>query len=40
MKASQEAQDKVYREMTQTNKMRDDDTLFHFIEVYDGSNPF
>ena len=25
--------------MTKTNKMRDDNTLFHSIEVYDGSNP-
>ena len=25
--------------MTKTNKMRDDDALFHSIEVYDGSNP-
>ena len=24
--------------MTKTQKMRDDDTLFHSIEVYDGSN--
>ena len=39
MKASQEAQAVAYKEMTKTNKMRDDDTLFHSIEVYDGSNP-
>ena len=39
MKASQEAQAAAYKEMTQTNKMRDDDALFHSIEVYDGSNP-
>ena len=25
--------------MKKTNKMRDDDALFHSIEVYDGSNP-
>ena len=39
MKASQEAQAAAYKEMTKTNKMRDDDALFHSIEVYDGSNP-
>ena len=39
MKASQEAQATAYKEMTKTNKMRDDDILFHSIEVYDGSNP-
>ena len=39
MKASQEAQAAAYKEMTKTNKMRDDDTLFNSIEVYDGSNP-
>ena len=39
MKASQEAQAEVYKEMSRTNKMRDDDTLFNSIEVYDGSNP-
>ena len=39
MKASQEAQAVAYKEMTKTNKMRDDDVLFHSIEVYDGSNP-
>ena len=39
MKASQEAQAAGYKEMTKTNKMRDDDALFHSIEVYDGSNP-
>ena len=39
MKASQEAQAAAYKEMTKTNKMRDDDTLFHSIEVYDGSTP-
>ena len=39
MKASQEAQAAAYKEMTKTNKMRDDNSLFHSIEVYDGSNP-
>ena len=39
MKASQEAQAEAHREMTKTNKMRDDDALFHSIEVYDGTNP-
>ena len=39
MKASQEAQAVAYKEMTKTNKMIDDDALFHSIEVYDGSNP-
>ena len=39
MKASQEAQAQAYREMTKTNKMRNDDALFHSIEVYNGSNP-
>ena len=39
MKASQEAQATAYKEMTKTNKMRDDDALFHSIEVYNGSNP-
>ena len=39
MKASQEAQAEAYKEMSRTNKMRDDDTLFSSIEVYDGSNP-
>ena len=40
MKASQdEAQAQVYTEMTKTNKMRDDDALFHYTEVYNGSNP-
>ena len=39
IKASQEAQAAAYKEMTKTNKIRDDDTLFHSIEVYDGSNP-
>ena len=39
MKASQEAQAIAYKEMTKTNKIRDDDTLFHSIEFYDGSNP-
>ena len=32
MKASQEVQATAYKEMTKTNKMRDDDTLFHSIE--------
>ena len=39
MKASQKAQVVAYKEMTKTNKMRDDDALFHSIEVYDDSNP-
>ena len=39
LKASKEAQAAAYKEMTKTNKMRDDDALFHSIEVYDGSNP-
>ena len=39
MKASQEVQATAYKEMTKTNKMRDDDALFHSLEVYDGSNP-
>ena len=39
MKASQEAQAAAYKEMTKTNKMRNDNALFHSIEVYDGSNP-
>ena len=39
MKASQEAQATAYKEMTKTNKMGDDDALFHSIEVYDGLNP-
>ena len=39
MKESWEAQAAAYKVMTKTNKMRDDDTLFHSIEVYDGSNP-
>ena len=39
MKASQEAQAVAYKDVTKTNKMRDDDTLFNSIEVYDGSNP-
>ena len=39
MKASQEAQAAAYKEMTKTNKTRDDDTLFHSFEVCDGSNP-
>ena len=39
MKASQEAQAEAYKEMSRTNKMRDDDALFSSIEVYDGSNP-
>ena len=39
MKASQEAQAQVYKEITKTNKMRDDDALFHSIQVYDSSNP-
>ena len=32
MKASQEAQAEAYKEMSRTNKMRDDDTLFNSIE--------
>ena len=39
MKASQEAQAAAYKEMTKSNKMRDNDAVFHSIEVYDGSNP-
>ena len=39
MKASQEAQVDTYKEMSRTNKMRDDDTLLNSIEVYDRSNP-
>ena len=39
MKASQEAQAATYKEMTKTNKMGDDNALFHSIELYDGSNP-
>ena len=39
MKARQETQAAAYKEMTKANKMRDDNALFHSIEVYDGSNP-
>ena len=39
MKASQEAQAVAYKEMKKTNKMRDDNALFHSIKVYEGSNP-
>ena len=39
MKASQQAQAAAYKEMTKTNKMRDDDALFHSIEIYYESNP-
>ena len=39
MNFSHEAQAQAYREMTKTNKMRDDDGLFHSIEVFDSSNP-
>ena len=39
MMASQEAQAAAYKEMTETHKERDNDALFHSIEVYDGSNP-
>ena len=39
MKASQEAQAEAHKEMSRTNKMRDDDALFNSIKVYDGSNP-
>ena len=39
MKATQEAQAEAYREMSKTNKMRDDDALFQSIPVYDGSDP-
>ena len=39
MKASQEAQAAAYKEMTKTNKMRDDNALFHSFEGHDGSNP-
>ena len=38
MNASQEEQATAYKEMMKTNKMRDDDALFHSIKVYDGSN--
>ena len=33
MKASQEAQATAYKKMTKTNKIRDDNALFHSIEV-------
>ena len=39
MKASPESQATAYKEVTKTNKMRDDNALFHSMEVYDGSNP-
>ena len=39
MKASQEAQVEAYREISGSNKMRDDDALFNSIEVYNGSIP-
>ena len=39
MKASQEVQAEAYKEMSRTNKMRDDDALFNSIKVYDRSNP-
>ena len=39
MKASQEAQAEACKEMSRTDKMRDDDALFNSIEVYDGTNP-
>ena len=39
MKASQEAQAEAYKEMSRSNKMRDDDALFNSIKVYDGTNP-
>ena len=39
MKASQDAQAEAYKEMSRTNKMRDDNVLFNSIEVYNGSNP-
>ena len=39
MKTSQEAQAEAYKEMSRTNRMRDDDALFNSIEVYDRSNP-
>ena len=32
MKVSQEAQAAAYKEMTKTNKMRDDDALFHSMK--------
>ena len=38
MKASQKAQAEAYKEMSRTNKMRDDDVLFNSVKVYDGSN--
>ena len=37
--ASQASQIDAYRELTRSNKMREDDTLFSGIETYDGSNP-
>ena len=37
--SSQEVQAAAYKEMTKTNKMKDDNALFHSIEVYDGPNP-
>ena len=39
VKVSQEVQAEAYRKMTKTNKMRDDDALFHSIKVYNGTNP-
>ena len=39
MKASQEGQTEAYKEMSRTNKMRDDDMLFNSTEVYNRSNP-
>ena len=39
MRVSQEAQAEAYREISRTKKMRDDDTLFHSIEVYNETNP-
>ena len=39
MKANQEVQAAAYKEMTKTNKMRDDDALFHCFTVGNGLIP-
>ena len=39
MKTSQEAQAEAYKEMSRTNKMRDDDALFNSIEVLQWNKP-
>ena len=39
MKASQKAQAEAYKEMSRTNKMRDDNALFNSIKIYDGTDP-